>query len=221
MRIAFAVALAPFVALACSSSEAPPPLEAPSSDGGVAEAASERDGGDDDAGVSPSGPVTVVLETDKGDIELELDPARAPVTVANFLSYVDEKHYDGTIFHRVIPDFMIQGGGYDVDSKERKTREPIVNEADNGLKNVRGAIAMARTTVPDSATAQFFIDVVDNPNLDFTAKTKEGWGYAVFGKVTSGIEVADAIVAVPTGARGPFSQDAPLTPVLIKSAHRR
>lgn len=226
MRISLALVALPLLMLACSSPESSSPVVVASEDGGVdasdeVDASEDLDAGADTSAPEPAAPVSIVLETDMGDIEIELDPARAPVTVANFLTYVDEKHYDGTVFHRVIPDFMIQGGGFDADDVERSTHDPITNEADNGLKNVRGTIAMARTSAPHSATAQFFINVVDNTGLDFTAKTVKGWGYAVFGKVTAGMDVADQIVAVPTGARGKFKQDAPLTPVVIKSAHRR
>lgn len=221
MRISLTLVALPFLTLACSSNEATSPLPVASEDSGVADASEDLDAGVDASTPEPAAPVPIVLETDMGNIEIELDPAHAPVTVENFLTYVDEKHYDGTVFHRVIPNFMIQGGGFDADDVERPTHAPITNEADNGLKNLRGTIAMARTSAPQSATAQFFINVVDNTGLDFTAKTTKGWGYAVFGKVTTGMDVADKIVAVPTGARGKFTQDAPLTPVVIKSAHRR
>lgn len=161
----------------------------------------------------------VVLQTGMGDITLELYPAKAPATVKNFLTYVDEKFYDGTIFHRVIRGFMIQGGGMTADMGEKATRSPIKNEADNGLKNDRGTIAMARTQVPDSATAQFFINARDNTFLNFRAKTMEGYGYCVFGKVIKGMDVVDAIEAVPTGNKG-FYQDVPLKPVVILKAYR-
>lgn len=222
MRISLALVVAPFLSLACSSTGSSSPR--PTTPEGDSSAGDVDASDAPDAGVDvpdPATPVSVILETDMGNIEIELDPVRAPITVANFLTYVDERHYDGTVFHRVIPEFMIQGGGFDADDAERPTHEPIRNEADNGLKNLRGTIAMARTSAPHSATAQFFINVVDNTGLDFTAKSLQGWGYTVFGKVTTGMDVADAIVAVPTGARGKFTQDAPLTPVVIKSAHRR
>lgn len=163
----------------------------------------------------------VVIETDLGTIELELDEAKAPKSVANFLRYVDDKHYDGTVFHRVIPGFMAQGGGYDGAFEKRPTRDPVENEAHNGLKNLRGTVAMARTSDPHSATAQFFVNVKDNGFLDHTGKNAAGWGYAVFGKVTSGMDVVDKIVSVPTGSKGPFSKDAPLQNVTIKSARRK
>ena len=159
----------------------------------------------------------VMLKTSMGDITLSLDADKAPQTVANFLAYVDAGFYDGTIFHRVIPGFMIQGGGLAPDMQKKPTREPIENEAKNGLKNLRGSIAMARTGDPHSATAQFFINHKDNANLDFPSF--DGWGYAVFGEVTAGMEVVDAIAAVPTTAVG-GRQDVPRETVLIESASR-
>ena len=161
----------------------------------------------------------VALETDKGVIVLELYPDKAPATVKNFLEYVDAGHYNGTIFHRVIGNFMIQGGGMTVSMKEKPTRPPVKNEADNGLKNERGTIAMARTQVPDSATAQFFINTVDNEFLNFKSKTPQGWGYAVFGKVVQGSEVVDAIAKVKTVSRGGH-QDVPADTVMIIKAER-
>jgi cyclophilin family peptidyl-prolyl cis-trans isomerase len=163
----------------------------------------------------------VVMTTSLGRMEIELYPDKAPETVKNFLRYVDEGFYDGTIFHRVISNFMIQGGGFTPDFKQKETHEPIKNEAGNGLKNVRGTIAMARTMVVDSATAQFFINVVDNPFLDHKDNTPRGYGYAVFGKVISGMDVADKIRNVKTGARGPFPKDVPLETVLIESVRRK
>lgn len=145
----------------------------------------------------------VVMKTGKGDIKLELDADKAPNTVANFLTYVESGHYDGTIFHRVIDGFMIQGGGFTRDFKQKETRSPVKNEAGNGLKNVRGTIAMARTSDPHSATAQFFINVSDNGFLDHSAPTPQGWGYCVFGRVVEGMDVVDAIKSVPTGQLGP------------------
>ena len=158
----------------------------------------------------------VRLDTSLGEIVIELDAAKAPKTVANFLEYVKSGHYDGTIFHRVIPDFMIQGGGFDADLKQKATRAPIALESKNGLSNVRGSVAMARTNVPDSATAQFFINIKDNAFLD-SANTPDRTGYAVFGKVVSGMDVVDKIWAVPTGNKGPY-QNVPVTPVLIRKA---
>jgi peptidyl-prolyl cis-trans isomerase B (cyclophilin B) len=159
----------------------------------------------------------VTLTTSKGEITIELDEAKAPVTSRNFLSYVASGHFDGTIFHRVIPDFMIQGGGFDISMRQKPTDAPIVNEADNGLKNGRGSIAMARTSDPHSASCQFFINLKDNGFLDHTAKTPQGWGYAVFGKVVAGMDVVDAIAQVRTGRSGPHS-DVPLEPVVIEKA---
>ncbi len=155
------------------------------------------------------------IETSKGTITLELDGEKAPSTVANFAEYAKSGFYDGTIFHRVIDGFMIQGGGFTRDMNQKKTREPVRNEAMNGLKNKRGTIAMARTMVVDSATSQFFINLVDNDFLDFQSPTPQGFGYAVFGKVTSGMEVVDAIAKVKTGSAGSH-QNVPETPVVIR-----
>jgi len=183
-----------------------PEAASPTPEGGAAE--------------TPAGPVKVKMTTSKGVIELELDPEKAPKTVANFVAYVKKGHYDGTTFHRVISDFMIQGGGYDKDLNEKPTDSPIENEAQNGLRNERGAIAMARTGDPNSATSQFFINTVDNMDkLDYPRP--DGFGYAVFGKVTAGMNVVDQIRAVPTGPKaspgGPPMQDVPIEPVTIKS----
>lgn len=160
----------------------------------------------------------VRLSTTLGDITLALDAEKAPVSVENFLEYVKSGHYAGTVFHRVIDDFMIQGGGYDSTLTKRPTRDPITNEADNGLENKVGTVAMARTSDPDSATAQFFINIKDNAFLDHTAKTPEGWGYAVFGEVEDGMDVVDKIKAVATGAKGMFSKDCPQEDIVINSA---
>lgn len=160
----------------------------------------------------------VRLQTSMGVIVVKLDHDKAPKTVDNFLRYVREGHYNGTIFHRVIPSFMIQGGGFTPDYKQKPVHDPIPNEADNGLPNDRGTIAMARTNDPHSATAQFFINVVDNDFLNHTAPTPRGWGYAVFGRVVEGMDVADKIAHVPTGAGGPFSKDAPRQAVVIEKA---
>lgn len=159
----------------------------------------------------------VKLQTNYGDIVIRLDSAKAPKTVANFLNYVNSKFYDGTIFHRVISNFMIQGGGMTPDMAEKQTQPPIPNEADNGLKNIRRSIAMARRPDPNSATSQFFINVVDNPPLDFRSKTNAGWGYCVFGKVIQGMNVVDSIANVPTTSVG-MNQNVPVKPVIIKSA---
>jgi peptidyl-prolyl cis-trans isomerase A (cyclophilin A) len=160
----------------------------------------------------------VLFKTSAGDFTVEVYPDKAPKTVENFLQYVRDKHYDGTIFHRVIPTFMAQGGGYDQNYKERPTRAPVPNEANNGLKNDTYTIAMARTGQPHSATSQFFINVADNAFLNHTAPTPRGWGYTVFGKVVAGMDVVQKIKAVPTGPGGPFPTDAPQTPILIQSA---
>lgn len=158
------------------------------------------------------GIVKVTIETSKGTLELELDADKAPKTVENFVNYVKKGHYDGTIFHRVIPGFMIQGGGFTADMSQKAVDKPIECESKNGLKNAKGTIAMARTSDPHSATSQFFINVKDNANLDFPSF--DGWGYAVFGKVTKGIEVCDAIVGVPTTRKGPHS-DVPAEAITI------
>lgn len=156
------------------------------------------------------------IQTNKGVIELELDAAKAPETVNNFLAYVEEGFYDGTIFHRVIDGFMIQGGGLEPGMKEKRgTRAPVKNEADNGLKNERGTVAMARTNDPHSATAQFFINVVDNGFLNYRSATTDGWGYCVFGRVTNGMDVVDAIKGVATTTKG-YYQDVPADDVVIE-----
>lgn len=159
----------------------------------------------------------VKVETSKGDFVIELFPDKTPKTVANFLDYVNAGAYDGTIFHRVMNGFMIQGGGFTPDMSQRKGKAPIHNEADNGLKNERYTVAMARTNDPHSATNQFFINVVDNAFLDYTAKNERGWGYAVFGKVVDGMNVVDAIKTVPVGNRAGH-QNVPREPVVIKKA---
>jgi len=161
----------------------------------------------------------VVLDTTKGKIVLELSADKAPQTVKNFMTYVDAGFYNNTIFHRVIPNFMIQGGGFTADMQQKPTRKPIPNEADNGLPNKRGAIAMARTPDPHSATAQFFINSVDNAALNYREKTRRGWGYAVFGQVVGGMEVVDSISKVKTVTRGRF-RDVPAEPVVIIRAAR-
>lgn len=162
-------------------------------------------------------PTVVLMKTNLGEIAVELDREKAPATVDNFLRYVNEGFYNGTIFHRVIAGFMIQGGGFDADYDQKETHSAVKNEADNGLKNDVGTIAMARTSDPQSATAQFFINVNNNDFLNFRSRDSNGWGYAVFGKVVNGMATLDAIKAVPTGSQGPFGQDVPLTPVVIES----
>jgi peptidyl-prolyl cis-trans isomerase B (cyclophilin B) len=159
----------------------------------------------------------VLLKTNKGDITLTLDAAKAPKSVANFLQYVKSGHYDGTIFHRVIDNFMVQGGGMTAGMKQKATGAEIENEANNGLKNDRYTVAMARTSDPHSATAQFFINVNDNDFLNHTAQNAQGWGYAVFGKVTGGMDVVDTIRKVKTGSSG-FHQDVPTEDVVIEKA---
>jgi peptidyl-prolyl cis-trans isomerase B (cyclophilin B) len=159
----------------------------------------------------------VLLKTNKGDITLTLDAAKAPKTVANFLAYVKSGHYDDTIFHRVIDNFMIQGGGMAPGMKQKPTQAEIENEANNGLKNVNGSVAMARTSDPHSASSQFFINVNDNDFLNHTAPTAQGWGYAVFGEVTDGMDVVNAIRKVKTGSSG-FHQDVPTEDVVIEKA---
>lgn len=156
----------------------------------------------------------VKIETTLGDITLELDAQNAPVTVENFISYVNDGFYDGTIFHRVIPNFMVQGGGMNPDMSEKATKASIQNEANNGLKNDRGTVAMARTNEPHSASSQFFINVKDNGFLNFSGENMQGWGYAVFGKVVEGIETVDKIEAVETGNKG-FHQDVPTESVIM------
>jgi cyclophilin family peptidyl-prolyl cis-trans isomerase len=181
------------------------------------------------AGASADGPESapdtaahpiVEFETSLGTFAVEVATDAAPASAANFLAYVDSGFYTGTVFHRVIPGFMIQGGGMDADLQRRETRPPIVNEADNGLANVRGTLAMARTQDPQSATAQFFVNVADNDFLDHRAPTVEGWGYAVFARVIGGMDTVDRIAATPTGVVGGMP-DVPLTPVVIEKVRRR
>lgn len=164
---------------------------------------------------APANPPLVLLQTTDGDIYLEMDAVNSPNTVANFVQYVKDGQYDGVIFHRIIPGFMAQGGGYTPDFKERETRESIENESKNGLTNARGTIAMARTNDPHSASAQWFINLVDNPRLD---GNDFKWGYAVFGKVVRGMDVVDAMAEIPTGPAGPFQSDVPFRPIVIKKA---
>jgi len=162
---------------------------------------------------------TVTIETSEGTLRAELDDEKAPATVENFLRYVDEGLYDGTIFHRVIPGFMIQGGGFTPDMKQKDTHDPIANEAGNGLKNLRGTLAMARTSVVNSATSQFFINAADNSFLDHRDETPDGFGYAVFGQLTDGLEVLDHIENAPTHTVG-MHENVPVTPVVIQSIRR-
>ena len=158
------------------------------------------------------------LSTTLGDIVIELYPTRAPVTVANFVAYANSGHYKGTVFHRVIPGFMAQGGGYTSKLRKKPGLAPIQNEADNGLKNKRGTLAMARTNDPHSASTQFFINLANNAALDHSNKTLQGWGYAVFGKVIEGMDVVDKMARVPTRGRGPFRSDVPTETIEIIAA---
>ena len=162
-------------------------------------------------------PPVVALDTSMGKIRIQLDPEKAPISTENFLDYVRAGHYDGTVFHRVIPGFMVQGGGMSAEMREKSNRGPIRNEAGNGLTNDRGTVAMARTQVVDSATAQFFINVADNEFLNHRDETARGFGYAVFGKVIEGMDVVDKIVSVPSTRRG-MHENVPTEPVLINSA---
>jgi cyclophilin family peptidyl-prolyl cis-trans isomerase len=181
--------------------------------GGEAEGAAARD--------SHTAPPTVVLETSRGRIVIQLDPERAPESVANFLLHVRSGFYDGLVFHRVIPDFVIQAGVLTADGQRRQSSAVgILNEADNGLRNLRGTVGMARTGDPHSATSEFYVNVKDNPRLDFREKTYEGWGYAVFGRVTEGMDVVDAIAAGPTAPRGRYP-DLPTEPIVIRKASVR
>jgi cyclophilin family peptidyl-prolyl cis-trans isomerase len=160
-------------------------------------------------------PVNVSMETSLGTIKLELDAEKAPLTVANFVAYAKAGHYNGLVFHRVIKGFMVQGGGYDEALKQRDTKPPVKNEAKNGLKNVRGSIAMARTSDPHSASSQFFINHKDNDFLNYPGQ--DGWGYTVFGKVTEGMDVVDKMAETPTGNTPPFGRDVPVKAIVIKS----
>jgi peptidyl-prolyl cis-trans isomerase B (cyclophilin B) len=160
---------------------------------------------------------TVQMDTSAGTLRIELDEVNAPLSTANFLAYVNNGHYDGTVFHRVIKGFMLQGGGFEAGMKQKATLAPIQNEANNGLKNKRYTLSMARTNDPHSATSQFFVNVADNAFLDFKAENASGWGYAVFGRVVSGTEVVDAIEKVKTGRKG-FHDDVPLEDVVITKA---
>ncbi len=169
------------------------------------------------SGAAAAADPQVDLKTNVGTIRIELNPAKAPKSVENFLQYVKDGHYDGVIFHRVIDNFMIQGGGFDRSYKQKPTRTPIENEARNGLANDLGTVAMARTSAPHSASAQFFINLKNNDFLN-AAQAQDGWGYAVFGKVVSGLDVVMKIAKTPTGAGGPFRTDVPREPVIIESA---
>ena len=205
--------LLPAFALAqTSTAPAKPAAKAPAKAAAPAKKAPEAPANEADKTASK-----VLIKTNLGEMTVELYPDKAPKTVENFLAYVNGKFYDGTVFHRVIDNFMIQGGGFTPDLRQKATRPAIANEAKNGLSNSRGTLAMARTGDPNSATAQFLINVVDNPRLDYTSDANGStWGYCVFGKVISGLDVVDKIKAVPTGAQGPFKSDVPTTPVVIE-----
>ena len=171
------------------------------------------------AEVAPAPSPRVLFKTSLGDFTIELYPDKAPKSVENFLQYVRDRYYDGTVFHRVIDGFMVQGGGFTADLRQKPTRAPVANEANNGLSNLRGTVAMARTNDPNSATAQFFVNVVDNQRLDYvSAENGYTWGYTVFGKIVEGLDVVDLIKATETGPGGPFPKDVPTTPVVIQSA---
>jgi len=165
----------------------------------------------------PTDQPTVRLETSLGNMIIELNPSAAPKTVENFLSYVNEGFYSGTIFHRVIKGFMVQGGGFTGNMQQKPAKASVINEADNGLKNLKGTVAMARTNAPHSASSQFFINTVDNGFLDFKTKTGRGWGYCVFGKVIEGMDIVDAIEQKPTAVKNGF-RDVPVTPIILKKA---
>ena len=194
-------------------SEPEPPKQAPKKPAPKKEVAKEM------APKEVSGKPVVIMETTKGTIKIELDAEKAPETVANFLQYVDDKFFDGTIFHRVMKDFMIQGGGFTADMAQKPTRDQIKNESSNGLKNERGTLAMARTSAPHSASSQFFINHGTKNSFLDRDQARDGWGYCVFGKVTEGMDVVDAMAEVATGAKG-GQQNVPLEPILVKSARR-
>src|SRR5690242_11633024 len=209
----------PAFALAQTETPAKPAPKAPAKTAPAKPAAAKKTPEAAPAADAAKAPVAskVLIKTSLGDMTVELYPEKSPKSVENFLTYVNSGFYDGTIFHRVIDNFMIQGGGFTRELRQKPTRPAIPNEAKNGLSNTRGTLAMARTGDPNSATAQFFINVVDNPRLDFTSEANGAtWGYTVFGKVVSGLEVVDKIKAVPTGPQGPFKSDVPTTPVVIE-----
>ena len=201
--------------IGCGGGSPPPPAEEPAEPAPAPSAPPTEEPASIDPAPSGTNPM-LEMRTSMGTMKFELYPDKAPRTAENFLQYARDGFYDGTVFHRVISGFMIQGGGFTPDMSEKETRPPIENEASNGLKNVRGSIAMARTGDPHSASSQFFINTVDNPGLDFTAETVQGFGYAVFGQVVEGLETLDAIRKVSTGSRGGHD-DVPMDPVVIES----
>jgi peptidyl-prolyl cis-trans isomerase B (cyclophilin B) len=207
--LTLAALILPLVATAADEEEQPPRAT-------LAAQPTEPSSADAESGANP----VVLMNTSMGDIRIRLFQDKAPIAVANFLSYVDEGFYDGTIFHRVIETFVIQGGGFGTDLAKKKTEGPIESEAGNGLSNQRGTVAMARTNIVDSATSQFFINVANNIYLDHKNDTPRGFGYAVFGEVIEGMETVDKIKLVKTGARGPFTADCPLENVTILSIRR-
>ncbi len=212
-------ALLLMVTAGCGGGSPPPPAEEPApSEAAPPAVPSEEEPAPaaETAPVPSSGNPMVEMRTSLGTMKIELYPEKAPKTVENFLQYARAGFYDGTVFHRVIEGFMIQGGGFTPEMSEKETRAPIQNEASNGLKNVRGSVAMARTNDPHSASSQFFINTVDNPFLDFTDDTIQGYGYAVFGQVVEGLETLDAIKKVATASRGGHD-DVPTSPVVIES----
>lgn len=201
--------------IGCGGGSPPPPAEEPAEPAPAPTAPPTEEPASTAPAPTGTNPM-VEMRTSMGTMKIELYPDKAPKTTENFLQYAREGFYDGTVFHRVISGFMIQGGGFTPDMSEKETRPPIENEASNGLKNVRGSISMARTGDPHSASSQFFINTVDNPGLDFTAETVQGFGYAVFGQVVEGLETLDAIRKVSTGSRGGHD-DVPMDPVVIES----
>ncbi len=210
-------ALGLMVTIGCGGGSPPPPAEEPAPSEPAAPAAPAEEAPASETTPAPTGTNPMVeMKTSLGTMKIELYPEKAPKTVENFLQYARDGFYDGTVFHRVIEGFMIQGGGFTPDMTEKDTRAPIQNEASNGLKNVRGSLAMARTGDPHSASSQFFINTVDNPFLDFTGETVQGYGYAVFGQVVEGLETLDAIRNVATGSQGGYD-DVPSSPVVIES----
>jgi peptidyl-prolyl cis-trans isomerase A (cyclophilin A)/peptidyl-prolyl cis-trans isomerase B (cyclophilin B) len=207
--------------VAAFAQSTPEPTEPEAKPAAAQPADATEKAGDTAKPAEPAAPPKVLIKTNLGDMTVELYPDKTPKTVENFLDYVDSDFYAGTIFHRVISSFMIQGGGFTKDLRQKQTRAPVVNEGANCISNLRGTIAMARTMDPNSATAQFFINTVDNKRLDYVSdQSAMTWGYCAFGKVTSGLDVVDKIRATPTGAQGPFQSDVPTTAVVIESVER-